>query len=77
MRTNAEESAEDELREDMAYLRKTWARIRELTRKRPAPSCLHTDLDLLQRVLRDFVHERAHHLGTAGEAFARRRSEAR
>ena len=58
LRTNAEESAEDELREDMAYLRKTWARVRELTRKRPAPSCLHTDLDLLQRVLRDFVHER-------------------
>ena len=57
LRTNAEESAEDELREDMAYLRKTWARIRELSRKRPAPSCLHTDLDLLQRVLRDFVHE--------------------
>ncbi len=58
LRTNAEESAEDELREDMAYLRKTWGRIRDLSRKRPAPSCLHTDLDLLQRVLRDFVSER-------------------
>ena len=57
LRTNAEDSAEAELREDMVYLRKTWARIRELSRKRPAPSCLHTDLDLLQRVLRDFVHE--------------------
>ncbi len=58
LRTNAEDSAEDELREDMAYLRKTWAHIRHLSRKRPAPSCLHTDLDLLQRVLRDVVSER-------------------
>ena len=55
LRTNAEDSGDDELREDIAYLRKTWSRIRERSRQLPPPSKLHTDLDLLQRVLRDFV----------------------
>ncbi len=57
LRTNAEESGEEELRADMAYLRRAWAKVRDLSRQRPAPSRLHADLDLPQRVLRDFVHE--------------------
>ena len=55
LRTNAEDSHDEELREDIAYLRKTWSRIRERARTLPPPSSLHGDLDLLQRVLRDFV----------------------
>jgi len=57
LRTNAEDSTDAELSEDIAYLRKTWERIKEAAlRVRPA-SVLHQDLNLLQRVLRDVVVE--------------------
>ena len=55
LRTNGEDSTDAELSEDIAYLRKTWARIKEASLKLPARSLLHQDLDLLQRVLRDLV----------------------
>ena len=57
LRTNGEESSDIELAEDIAYLRKTWSRIRELSGKLPAMSLLHQDLSLLQRVLRDLTTE--------------------
>ncbi len=57
LRTNAEEASDDELADDIAYLRKTWSRIREGAGTRPPPSLLHQDLSLLQRVLRDLVVE--------------------
>ena len=57
LRTNGEDSTDAELAEDIAYLRKTWARIKEASLKLPPMSLLHQDLDLLQRVLRDLVGE--------------------
>jgi len=57
LRTNGEDSTDAELAEDIAYLRKTWARIKEASLRQPAMSLLHQDLDLLQRVLRDLVGE--------------------
>ena len=57
LRTNGEDSTDAELAEDIAYLRKTWARIKEASVKLPAGSLLHQDLDLLQRVLRDLVSD--------------------
>ena len=57
LRTNAEDASDAELGEDMAYLRKTWARIRERAQAQPAASLLHQDLSLLQRVLRDVAGE--------------------
>lgn len=57
LRTNGEDASDAELAEDIAYLRKTWARIREAALKQPPRSLLHQDLDLLQRVLRDLVGE--------------------
>ncbi len=57
LRTNAEEAADAELAEDIAYLRKTWARIKDASLRLPATSLLHQDLSLLQRVLRDLVSE--------------------
>ena len=57
LRTNAEEATDAELADDIAYLRKTWAAIRERSFKMPPGSLLHQDLSLLQRVLRDLVHE--------------------
>ena len=57
LRTNAEDASDAELAEDIAYLRKTWARIREAATRQPPASLLHEDLRLLQRVLRDLVGE--------------------
>ncbi len=57
LRTNAEESSDAELAEDIAYLRKTWTRIRDAAGIRPPGTLLHQDLSLLQRVLRDLVVE--------------------
>ncbi|MEP6825131.1 MAG: ribonuclease E/G, partial [Ramlibacter sp.] len=57
LRTNGEDAADAELAEDIAYLRKTWARIKEASLRQPPTSLLHQDLSLLQRVLRDLVSE--------------------
>ncbi|MBT2321085.1 ribonuclease G [Variovorax paradoxus] len=57
LRTNGEDSSDAELAEDIAYLRKTWSRIRELSSRMPPMSLLHQDLSLLQRVLRDMTSE--------------------
>src|SRR3954466_1400085 len=55
LRTNGEDASDAELAEDIAYLRKTWTRIREAATRLPPPSLLHQDLNLLQRVLRALV----------------------
>jgi ribonuclease G len=55
LRTNAEEATDAELADDIAYLRKTWALVRERATTRPAGSLLHQDLSLAERVLRDLV----------------------
>jgi ribonuclease G len=57
LRTNGEDASDTELGEDIAYLRKTWARIKEASTRLPPKSLLHQDLSLLQRVLRDLVSE--------------------
>ncbi len=57
LRTNGEDASDAELRDDIAYLRKTWARIKEASQRQPPKTLLHQDLNLLQRVLRDLVSE--------------------
>ncbi len=57
LRTNAEDASDAELGDDIAYLRKAWAAIRSQGLSRPAGSLLHEDLNLAQRVLRDFAGE--------------------
>jgi ribonuclease G len=57
LRTNAEEATDDELADDIRYLRKTWAAVRERSFKSPAGTLLHQDLSLAERVLRDMVDD--------------------
>ena len=57
LRTNAEEASDSELAEDIAYLRRAWALIRERATTRPPGSLLHQDLNLAERVLRDLSTE--------------------
>jgi ribonuclease G len=55
VRTIAEDASSEELRNDVTYLRKTWATIQSLALRSPPTTLLHQDLNLAQRVLRDFV----------------------
>ena len=57
VRTNAEDADDAALAEDIAYLRKTWACIREAASRTPPGALLRQDLCLMQRVLRDMAGE--------------------
>jgi len=57
LRTNAEDASDAELADDIAYLRKAWAAIREAAQSRGAGSLLHQDLNLAERVLRDLAND--------------------
>jgi ribonuclease G len=57
LRTNAEEASDAELADDIAYLRKTWASVRERGFKTAPGTLVHQDLSLVERVLRDLAHD--------------------
>jgi ribonuclease G len=57
LRTNAEDASDAELADDIAYLRKAWAAIREAATSRAAGTLLHQDLNLAERVLRDLTND--------------------
>ena len=57
LRTNAEEASDEELADDIRYLRRTWATIRERAMRQPTGTLLHQDLTLAERVLRDLANE--------------------
>jgi len=57
LRTNAEDASDAELADDIAYLRKAWAAIREAATRQPAGTLLHQDLNLAERVLRDLAND--------------------
>ena len=57
VRTAGVGASEDELRADAQYLLRTWQDIRKSAEKRKAPSLVHRDLDLVQRILRDQLSE--------------------
>lgn len=53
VRTAAEGRSEAELAEDVAFLKRLWARIRHRERGSRAPALLHRDEDAVHRLLRD------------------------
>ncbi len=57
IRTMAEDATEADLQMDIDYLRKTWSAITQQAKTNPAPTLLYQDLNLAQRVLRDFVND--------------------
>jgi len=56
VRTMAEGASESDLANDIAYLRKIWAELRTRTRTAAPPALIYQELNLAQRVLRDFVN---------------------
>jgi Rne/Rng family ribonuclease len=57
VRTAASEASDDEIRTDVEFLGRTWDTIRSTSEQRRAPSLLHRDLNLVQRILRDYLSE--------------------
>jgi ribonuclease G len=57
LRTNAEDATDQDLADDIAYLRKAWTAIRALAMTKPPGTLLHQDLNLAERVLRDLTTE--------------------
>lgn len=55
LRTSAEDANDQELANDLRYLSATWTKIQEGSQRLPAPSLLHQDLSLAERVLRDLA----------------------
>ncbi|HEV2289672.1 MAG TPA: Rne/Rng family ribonuclease [Candidatus Acidoferrales bacterium] len=55
VRTAAASAAPEEVRADVEFLTKTWAEIKERGEQRKAPSLLHRDLNLVERILRDYL----------------------
>jgi len=55
VRTQAEGASDAELQADLSYLRTLWLKIQTALKTQGAPSLLHADLTLPQRVLRDMA----------------------
>jgi ribonuclease G len=53
IRTEAEEKAEAELRQDYEFLMRTWRQVQETARKVDAPALVQQDLTLLYKTIRD------------------------
>jgi Rne/Rng family ribonuclease len=55
VRTAAASAAPDEVRADVEFLTRTWGEIKARSEQRKAPSLLHRDLNLVERILRDYI----------------------
>jgi Rne/Rng family ribonuclease len=55
VRTAASSATPDEIRTDVEFLMRTWAEIKSRSEQRKAPSLLHRDLNLVERILRDYM----------------------
>ena len=57
VRTSAEDANDSDLALDVQYLKTAWEKIQDLAIRRPAPSIIHQDLNLVERVLRDLTSD--------------------
>ena len=55
VRTAAAAAAPEEVRADVEFLTRTWSEIKTRSEQRKAPSLLHRDLNLVERMLRDHI----------------------
>ena len=56
VRTAADGAPEEEIRSDVEFLGRTWEKIRTQAEPRKSPALLHRDLNLVERILRDYVN---------------------
>ena len=55
VRTAAASAAPEEVRADVEFLTRTWSEIKTRSEQRKAPALLHRDLNLVERILRDYM----------------------
>jgi Rne/Rng family ribonuclease len=55
VRTAAASATPEEVKTDVEFLMRTWQEIKSRSEQRKAPSLLHRDLNLVERVLRDYM----------------------
>src|SRR5246127_15890 len=55
VRTAADGAPADEIRSDVEFLGRTWEKIRTQSEPRKSPALLHRDLNLVERILRDYL----------------------
>jgi ribonuclease G len=56
VRTAAEGAADEDIRNDVEFLGRSWEKIRAQAEPRKAPALLHRDLNLVERILRDYLN---------------------
>jgi ribonuclease G len=57
VRTAAAGASDEEIRTDVEFLGRTWDTIRANSEQRRAPALLHRDLNLVERILRDYLSD--------------------
>src|SRR5882762_5456972 len=57
VRTAAGGASDEEIRTDIEFLGKTWNEIKERSEQRKSPALLHRDLNLVERILRDYLSD--------------------
>jgi Rne/Rng family ribonuclease len=57
VRTAAGGASDEDIRTDVEFLGRTWDTIRASSEQRRAPSLLHRDLNLVERILRDYLSD--------------------
>jgi Rne/Rng family ribonuclease len=55
VRTAAASAPPEDVRTDVEFLTRTWSEIKSRSEQRKAPSLLHRDLNLVERILRDYM----------------------
>ncbi len=55
VRTAAASATAEEVKTDVEFLMRTWHEIKSRSEQRKAPSLLHRDLNLVERILRDYM----------------------
>jgi ribonuclease G len=55
VRTAAERASTEEIRADVEFLTRSWSDIKSRSEQRKAPALLHRDLNLVERILRDYL----------------------
>ncbi len=62
IRTMAEDASDSDLKTDASFLEKIWKTLKEKAYVTPPPALMYQDLNLAERVLRDFVHEKTNRI---------------
>ncbi len=55
VRTSCEGKTEEELKREIDYLKRSWDRVQKTAKRRKAPVCLHQELAMIDKIVRDIL----------------------